>query len=173
MKVLLRISFLTILFISCNTKQKTTVVKGIQWLSLSEVENKMKKNPKKILIDIYTDWCGPCKRMSKYTFTDPSVVKVVNKHFYAVKFNAESRQEITFLQNKFVNNGRTHDLAIQLGSTTSGLSYPTIVYFDEFFKKLQAVPGYYQAQEYVPVLKYFGEDHYRKMNFDSYSKSLN
>tara|TARA_Y100000746_G_scaffold114412_1_gene97854 strand:+ start:299 stop:820 length:522 start_codon:yes stop_codon:yes gene_type:complete len=171
MKSLIIVVFSTLALFSCNTKQKVSSKQKIQWLSLSEVQKKMKSKPKKVLIDIYTDWCGPCKRMSKYTFTNSEVIKIINKEFYAVKFNAESKEDVNFLKKLYINKGRTHDFAIQVGSTPSGLSYPTIVYFNESFKRIQVVPGYYQSQEYILVLKYFGEDHYKRISYENYYKS--
>ena len=165
------IIFSVFILLGCNTKQKVNSSQKIQWLSIEEVQEKMKSNPKKVLIDIYTDWCGPCKRMSKYTFTNPEVIRIITEEFYAVKFNAESREEVTFFKNKYINKGRTHDFAIQVGSTASGLSYPTIIYFNESFKKIQAVPGFYEPQEFTLVLKYFGGNNYKNMSYDTYYKS--
>src|SRR6187431_1530392 len=69
---------------------------GIKWLSISEAEKLAKDEPRKIIVDIYTDWCGWCKRMDNSTYKDPKVVEYINKNFYAVKFNAETKNEITF-----------------------------------------------------------------------------
>ena len=30
-------------------------------------------NPRKYFIDVYTDWCGWCKKMDKDTFQNPEV----------------------------------------------------------------------------------------------------
>src|SRR5580700_4172641 len=62
---------------------------GIKWMSLSDAD-KLNQGPKKkkIFVDIYTDWCGWCKRLDATTYQDPKVVKYVNDNFYAVKLNA-------------------------------------------------------------------------------------
>jgi len=171
MRSLILIIFCGFTLISCNSKKKVVYQKSIQWISLSEVQEKMKSNPKKVLIDIYTDWCRPCKMMSRFTFTDPEVIKIINKEFYAVKFNAESKQEVDFLKKRYINKRKTHDLAIEIGSTQSGLAFPTIVYFNESFKLIQAVPGYYEKEEFKVILKYFGENNYKKIRYDDYYKS--
>ncbi len=171
MRSLILISFCLLTLVSCTKKQSIGLRQQIRWLSISEVQEKIKSKPKKVLIDIYTDWCIPCKMMSKRTFTNPDVIEVINREFYAVKFNAESQEDVTFLKKKYSNKSKTHDFAIELGSTTSGLAFPTIVYFNESFKRIQAVQGYYDSQEFIKVLRYFGEDFYKKMNYDDYYKS--
>ena len=163
--------FSALILVSCNSNKNVKSNQKVQWLSLSEVQEKMKSEPKKVLIDVYADWCRPCKMMSKYTFSNPKVIDIINREFYAVKFNAESTEDIIFLQKRYFNKGKTHDFAIQIGSSPSGLSYPTLVYFNESFKKIQAVPGYYESEEFMIVLKYFGENHYKKMSYDDYYKS--
>ena len=66
----------------------------IQWMTLAEAIEAQKVNPKKIFMDVYTDWCGPCKLLDKNTFQNPDVSKYISEHFYAVKFNAEGQEEI-------------------------------------------------------------------------------
>ena len=63
---LVLISFFSVLCIttpSClakpgSTDKKEASNKEIQWLSFDELQVAMKKNPKKVFKDVYTDWCG-------------------------------------------------------------------------------------------------------------------
>ncbi|MBD0833401.1 thioredoxin family protein [Aestuariibaculum sediminum] len=55
--------------------------------------NKEKKN---IFVDVYTTWCGPCKQMSKNTFTDEQVGKYFNENFVAIKLDAENEADSPF-----------------------------------------------------------------------------
>ncbi|HCY80556.1 MAG TPA: thioredoxin family protein, partial [Xanthomarina gelatinilytica] len=73
------------------------------WVTLEEAVALQKKNPKKIMIDAYTNWCGPCKMLDKNTFKNKDVADYVNKHYYAVKFNAEGNETINFKGNTFTN----------------------------------------------------------------------
>ena len=36
----------------------------IQWISFEDAQKKMASNPKKIFVDVYTYWCGPCKMIA-------------------------------------------------------------------------------------------------------------
>src|SRR3954470_16372167 len=51
----------------------------VQWLNWNQVQEKMKTQPKKVWVDIYTDWCGWCKKMDATTFTNKELIKYMNK----------------------------------------------------------------------------------------------
>ena len=50
---------------------------SIQWMSLEEAVEAQKKEPRKIMMDVYTQWCGPCKMMMANTFTNANVINYV------------------------------------------------------------------------------------------------
>lgn len=74
----------------------TIQAQQIQWMTLAQAMEAQKQVPKKIFMDVYTDWCGPCKLLDKNTFQNPDVSNYISEHFYAVKFNAEGQEEIKF-----------------------------------------------------------------------------
>ncbi|WP_266205182.1 thioredoxin family protein [Pontibacter kalidii] len=142
----------------------------IQWMTIEQAAARMEKEPRKIVIDVYTDWCGWCKKMDKSTFTDPKVVELVNKHFYPVKLNAEGKDAITLRGQTFTykDEYRSHELAVAL--LQGQMSYPTTVYLDEKMNMLAPVPGYLDAKTFSKILRYFGENHHKSMNFQEYEK---
>ena len=74
---------------------------SIKWMSITEAEQLNKANPKKIIVDVYTDWCGWCKRLDATTYKDAGIVKYVNDNFYAVKLNAESKDKIVYQNQEY------------------------------------------------------------------------
>ena len=118
----------------------------IQWMSIEKAYEltQTEENPKKIFIDVYTDWCGWCKRMDKATFQKPEVAAYMNEHYYNVKFNAEQKEDITILNNTFtfVAQGQRgyHELAAAL--LNGKMSYPTVIFMNHKFEMLSPVPGY-------------------------------
>lgn len=147
----------------------------IQWMSFTEAMEKSKTEPKKIFIDMYTDWCGWCKKMDASTFSDPQVAAYINEHYYAVKFNTEKEGPITVNDSTYTINtkyGRrgTHELAVRL--LNGKLSYPTFVFLDERFNILSPVPGYQQVSQIEPILKYFGEQHYLNESWKEYNETF-
>lgn len=159
----------------------------IKWLTWNEAvkqrEEFFKQNqdeiksgklvPKKIFLDVYTNWCGWCKRMDATTFQDPNVVKYMNEHYYPVKLNAEMKDTIVFDGHTFVNSQPssakgTHLLAYSL--LDGKLSYPTYVILDENMKRSHIIPGYKNALEFLGLLIFFGSNEY--LNYKDYLERM-
>lgn len=182
-----KVAFLCLAFLALTTnlfagdkKKKEAAAAGavavdsahIKWLSLDELEVAMRKQPRKVFIDIYTDWCGWCKVMDKKTFSNKDVIKYMNANFYAVKFNAERKDSIRFMGRwyGFKPENRANELAIQL--LRGQMSYPTSVILEENFQNPQPIPGYLDVPTIEKILKYLAENHYKNTNFEDYSKTF-
>ncbi len=158
-----------------KTVKKTTTAatvndKEINWITLDQVQEKMKKNPRKVYIDVYTPWCGWCKVMDQKTFTNPGVISYINKNFYAVKLDAEQADSIHFMGGHYGLEGRTNQFAIQL--LRGQMSYPTTVIMEENFQNPQPIPGYQDVKAIEPILKYLGENHHKTTPWEEYSKKF-
>jgi thioredoxin-related protein len=164
--------FALLLFISAKSPEKAEA--EINWVTFEEAVELNKTEPKKILIDLYTDWCGWCKKMDKDTYSQQRIVDIVNENFYAVKFDGEQKEDVDFNGHtfKFVPSGRRgyHELAAAL--TNNQLSYPTTVFMDEEFRIIQPLPGYFGAKDFEVIIAYIGEGEYKNTPFEEYKKSF-
>lgn len=147
----------------------------LKWYSLSEAIELAKKNPKKILIDMYTDWCGWCKKMDRETFGNPAIAEYLSANFYPVKFNAETRDTLVYMGDTLLNKGTTtrspHEFAVEM--LHGKMSYPTIVYLDETGKLISPVPGYMSPSDIEPVLIFFARDIYKTTMFNDFREYFN
>ena len=75
----------------------------IKWISLEDAVYLQQTEPRNIIIDVYTNWCGPCKKLDRETFGNEDLIKYVNENYYAVKFNAEGNEKIEFQGYEFSN----------------------------------------------------------------------
>lgn len=136
----------------------------IQWMDFEEAVAACQQHPKMMFVDVYTDWCGWCKRMDNTTFADPEVAKYMNENFYAVKFNAERTDTVRFQGQDFVYVARpdgrkgTHMLAAAM--LQNKMSYPSYVVFNENMQLLQVIPGYQETRNFLPMIHFFGEKAY-------------
>ena len=123
-----------VLFIAIGLSSMGFAQKGkINWMTVEEALAAQEKEPRKIMVDMYTNWCGPCKMLDKHTFQNKDVADYVNENYYAVKFNAEGDGDIKFKDKTFSNpnydasrRGRNsqHELASYFGVS----AYPTVLF---------------------------------------------
>jgi len=163
--------FCWIVVFSCAESPVMTTEK-VQWLTVEEAAASLKKEKRPVLVDLYTDWCGWCKVMDKKTYSNKNVTDYVKEKFYAVKFNAEGRKDITWNGKTYTfnPNNKTHDFAMFL---TNGQlqGYPTTVIIPVDGEP-QAIPGYLSPGDFEMIAKYFGEGKYGKESFEEYQKSF-
>lgn len=127
------------------TSQLQAQKKEITWYSFEEVIDKVEAEPKMILVDVYTDWCGWCKKMDKDTFTDKEVIDYVNENFYAVKLNAEdNKKKFDFRGKKYTEAEMARAMRVQ--------SYPNFVIMDATMENITQLPGYREAKPFVNSL---------------------
>ncbi|MCB0618284.1 MAG: DUF255 domain-containing protein [Saprospiraceae bacterium] len=143
-----------------------------KWYTWDEAVAASAKSPKKIMVDVYTDWCGWCKRMDKSTFSDEGVQAFLKDKFYAVKLDAEQKEDINFRDYtfKWVDQGRrgVHELAVQL--LQGRMSYPSIVYLNEDFEIITTSPGYKDVGGLMKELTFIGDEHYLTTDWQQYSQ---
>jgi thioredoxin-related protein len=144
----------------------------IHWLSVAQAQEAYKANPKPLLIDLYTSWCGWCKEMDRTTFKNAKVAAYVNEHYYAVKYDAESRAEIPFNGKSFSYNPsyKVNDLAIYL--SLGELSYPSLIFLPTINAKPAPLAGYMKPKELEAPLKYFAERASAQETFIEFNRKM-
>ncbi len=154
----------------------------INWMTFKEALTAQKTNPKKIMMDVYTNWCGPCKLLDKNTFHNTNLVKYVNENFYAVKFNGEGNQIVNYESQEFGNphydkskefkRNSSHQLADYLQIR----AYPSILFFEESGDLLAPLPGYRTAKQLEVFLKLFQTNKHKVITteeaFSKYQKEF-
>jgi thioredoxin-related protein len=171
------ILLLTILAFSLQTKAQK-----INWISLNEALELQKTTPKKIIMDVYTNWCGPCKLLDKKTFQNKDVADYVNKNYYAVKFNGEGNETVNYKGNSYGNpnydktkenkRNSSHGFANFIGIN----AYPTIVFMSEKGDLIMPLRGFQNPNQLELYLKLFKNDEHKnitsKEKFEAYNKSF-
>jgi thioredoxin-related protein len=99
-----------------------------------------KKDKKLVMVDLYTDWCGWCKKLDKDTYSDKDVAAKLTKDFIAVKVNPEKSQRNAKLSKDFGTTG-----------------FPHIVFVDATGKKVSEIDGYLPAAQFLQRLNTISE----------------
>jgi len=153
----------------------------VNWVSIEKAQELNKKEPRKILIDVYTSWCGPCKMMVKYTFNDKWTSNYINENYYAVKFNAEGPDSCTFKGKTFKNpsyivgkagrNG-THQFAAAIAPVNGRIAYPTVVFLDEELNLITPIQGFQKPAQFEPMLKFIKNTKYKSSTWEEFMKTF-
>ncbi len=147
----------------------------VNWLTFKDAVEMSKKEPRKIMVDVYTDWCGYCKVMDKNTFSNGYVAEYLNTSYYPVKFNAEQKEEILFNEKtyKFVAQGTRgfHELAAAL--LNGQLSYPSVVFLDEQIRIIHVQKGFLKPQPFDEIIKFIGGNHYKTESWQDWKANYN
>jgi thioredoxin-related protein len=133
-----------------------------QDITFEEALERAKDENKRIIVDVYTDWCGWCKKMDKDTYAKEKIQKIIDKSFVLVKLDAEGSYKIKF-------NGKSYS-ASELALHFQVTGYPTTVFLEPDGKvieykydnyRMTNLPGYFSADDFRKILKYFRDGKYK------------
>ncbi|RTL60976.1 MAG: DUF255 domain-containing protein [Sphingobacteriales bacterium] len=144
----------------------------LKWMTLAEAQTAMKTNPKPLLIDLYTDWCGWCKVMDKNTYSNEKVITYVEDKFYPVKLDAETKDSLNWNGRVFKYNKQYRINEIAIYFTGGDLSFPTTIFVNDKTADPQNIAGYMKPSELEPIAKYFGEGKFGKQSFESFQQNF-
>jgi thioredoxin-related protein len=135
----------------------------IQWLDWDAGIEQARATGKPILVDVYTDWCGWCKRMDRDVYARPEIREFLTTRYVTVKLDAEASDAARY-QGK---NYSSSTLAERFKVT----SYPTTIFLRANGDHILNVPGYVPADRFLLVLRYIGEGHLdRGVNWEAFSR---
>ena len=160
----------------------SAIAQEINWVTMDEALELQEKAPKKIFMDVYTSWCGPCKMLDKNTFQTEDVAAYINEHYYAVKFNGEGNEDVTYKGETFSNpnydpsKANRRNSAHEFASFLRVRAYPTMMFFDEEGGVISPITGYLKPQQLELYLKLFESDKYKDMTsqeqFNEYASAF-
>ncbi len=146
---------------------------AVKWYTIEEAYALSKKEPRKILVDVYTDWCGWCKVMDRNTYSNEVIADYINKTFYAVKFNAEQKGDVLLNGKtyKLVQNGNRSYNQFAYELLKGQLGYPSTVFLDEQANVIEPVQGYIKPVEFDQILKFIGSNAFKTKKWEDFKST--
>ncbi len=160
---------------SFTTDRSNIYVNDVNWLTWEQAMEKSKVDKKKILVAVYTKWCGWCKKMDKTTYNNPNISSYINENFYAVHFDAEQKEPIEFQGKVYEyvspsNRKRGyHEFASAI--TMGRMSYPSTIFFDENMDLIQPISGFQDDLTFEMIITYFGDNYFLKVPWEKYERT--
>lgn len=122
---------------------------GVAWRPWDRGLREAAEKGRPVLVDVYTDWCGWCRRMEADVYSRPEIRDYLSRNFVTIKLDAEASDPARYEGR--AHTGRT--LAARFGVT----GYPTTVFLKSTGERPISVPGYVDAERFMLVLRYVGE----------------
>lgn len=152
----------------------------VKWMTVEQAIEAQKTNPKKIMIDFYADWCGPCKIMEKNTYNHPIIAKYLNDNYYPVKFNAEGKDTVQLFGRTFSNpqftEGQRRNPLHEFTKFMNVNAVPTVVFLDEETMPITILQGALTAKELEPYIPFIANNEYKKITtreqWENYQKKF-
>ena len=136
---------------------------------MNQYDSLAKIGDRKILIDVYTDWCAPCLKMDNYTFSDKRIAQFINENYYPIKFNGETKDSIIYQNETFYPTSKTHQLIHKLKIS----AYPTLLFMDENGVLITKEAKFFSPNEMEVVLHYIVDSHYQKSSYTNFKDNYN
>lgn len=130
------------------------------WKGFDAGLDEAKKSGKKVLIDVYTDWCTWCKKMDANTYSDATVQEYLKKNYVLVKLNPEKDSHVTYDGKKYS--------AAEFSQGMGVTGYPATLFLQSDGKPITLLPGYAEADMFIHILRYINEERYTKQKFADY-----
>lgn len=108
---------------------------NFQKLSTDQALKKAKKENKKVFIDVYAVWCGPCKYLTNSVFIDEALGAYMNAHFVCIKIDGEKGEGVKMMDEFSID------------------AFPTMLFLDAERKQLKKIVGAYEADDILEKAK--------------------
>ena len=156
-----RILVILFLFPIIGFGQSISKHTNINWLEISKAETLSAKYNKNMLLFFFRDNCDFCEKMKNQTFTDPSVIELINNNFFPVMINGKSKDPIIYNKKEFINdkpnpedNPYFHNLFKELVELKNENYYwPTIVIVNGKHKKIIQGSGFWPKEQLLRNLR--------------------
>jgi thioredoxin-related protein len=145
----------------------------VKWKTFNELPELMKKQPKKILINLYDNYSISSTMQRLKTYNNPIIAEYLNKHFYCLNLDAKSLDSIPFLGQTYINEKAAHGYhQLAIAMLGGKMQFPSFIILDENNKLLDRFPGYKPPDDFEVLIHFIGEDAFKTSKWIDYKKDF-
>ena len=135
----------------------------LKWTSWDQGLKTAAASKRPMLVDVYTDWCGWCRRMDHDVYSRDDVREYLSRHFVAVRLDAESPSAVSYDSRRYTESSLAARFRVS--------GYPTTIFLKCDGTHLVNVPGYVPAEKFMKLVRYIGDGHMeRGESWEEYSR---
>ena len=128
-----------LLIVGCEKQVNEDSRHGIQWGNNLDSAFTIASNSNKIImIDFMAEWCPPCKKMDKNTFSNTNIINKSNE-FIAVRIDIDKQQNIA---EQYNGNARKY----------GGIGIPNILFLDKEKKNIRHIVGFHDVDQLLGIM---------------------
>ena len=136
---MLRRLTILLLIVGCEKQVNEDSRHGIQWGNNLDSAFTIASNSNKIImIDFMAEWCPPCKKMDKNTFSNTNIINKSNE-FIAVRIDVDKQQNIA---EQYNGNARKY----------GGIGIPNILFLDKEKKIIRHIVGFHDVNQLMGIM---------------------
>jgi thioredoxin-related protein len=155
------LSFLPLVVLFAQSDEELASLRWHQW---DEGKIAAQTSSKFMLVDVFTTWCGWCKKMDRSVYGNQSVQRLLATSFIPIKLNAESSNLITYDNKQCTEQVWAEEFKVN--------GYPATLVFDQASKLVARLNGYVEPEKFIRFLKFSQGKYYTKYTFQQYLKNI-
>ena len=132
-----------------------------EWPTFDEAVAAAKKSGKPILIDIYTPWCGWCRKMQAEVYGDAATQAYVMKHFEYGRLNIGDSET----EHQFQGYVLTSE---QLGYALGAQGTPTTAFLEANGDYITRLDGFWDLASFSKAVRYIGSKAYANQSYEEF-----
>jgi len=151
-------------------KQIITRLK-IRWKTLDETLELNKKEPRKLLLNFYNYNKISCSLMRTQTFNQQQIANYLNEKYYPINIDVFSQDTLKIMGQTYINENKPYKYhQLPIAALEGKMIFPAFIILDENENVLIKVQEYMTPEKFEPLMKYYGDNFYKKESFNTFMK---
>ncbi len=142
---------------------------NIHWITMNEMLEKQKIQPRKVFIDIYNNYNIAQTIMRLKIYNDRQIANYMNRNFYNVTVPLTSKEEFTIKGVKYKNSGAPLNYNQFAVAVLNGkMKFPAFVILDKKFNLLNRTQAFVLKKNFFDIIRFYGDDDFKTQTYKQY-----